>query len=91
MTIFKQLRLALRLGPILEKEEKLMRMKLTTSTSIQIILGVVQIVNLMEPYLGAKGKVIAGAGVGVLQIVVNTISHLSNPDGTDAKTAYVPK
>ena len=66
------------------------RLKLTTSTILQILGGVLQALNVVDPLLSTKGKIICGGIIGVLQVVVNTISHLSNPDATDAKVAYVP-
>ena len=91
MNIFTEIKIAIALNKLWGQEKKLMRMKLTTSSMMQIILGGVQALNIIEPALSPKGKVYAAMGIGILQVVVNTISHLSNPDGTDAKTAYIPK
>ena len=91
MNPFTEIKVAIELKKVWEREQKLMRLKLTTSTLIQILAGGVQALNIISPVISPKGKIYVAAGVGVIQVLINTISHLSNPDGTDAKTAYIPK
>lgn len=67
-----------------------MRISITVSTTLQLLGGVLQALNVVDPLLSTRGKVICGAAIAIVQIIVNTLSHLSNPDGTDAKVAYVP-
>ena len=87
MNIFTEMKLA----EIVQKEIKLMHLKLTTSTALQVLAGGVQAANLLTPAFGAKGKTVMSIVIGIFQVAINAISHMSNPDGTDAKTAYIPK
>ena len=68
-----------------------LRMKVSTSTVVQILLGACDVLNLLLPQLTAKNQATAQIVLAALHIVVNRVSHLSNPDGTDAKVAYEPK
>lgn len=76
-------RLYFKLRPLIKKEQTLMRMKLSTSTLTQILLGAGQIGNLIAPFLSGNAKIITGGILAALTVVVNTISHLSTPAGGD--------
>ena len=88
MNIIQEIRVLVKLNRIWEGEKKLLRLRLTSSTALQILGGVLQALNVVDPYLSTKGKIYCGMAIGIIQVIVNTISHLSNPDGTDAKVAY---
>jgi len=67
-----------------------MRLKINTSTLIQVLLGICDILNLLLPQLSAKNQTVVATVLAILHVVVNRIAHLSNPDGTDAKNAVAP-
>lgn len=75
---------------ILNREQKLMTMKMTTSNVIQILLGLCDILNIILPLTSGKVKIWVGAALGILHVIVNTVAHQSNPDGTPAEVAYIP-
>lgn len=87
----RKLMLLLKVKPTLEDMEKQMHAKITTTTVAQILLDVMHLVNLVQPSLSGKHQLIAAAVIGILQILVNLLSHWSNPDGTPASVAYIPK
>lgn len=91
MNIFQEIKLAVGLKKIWESEEKLLRLKLTTSTWIQILAGGLDVLNLINPVVAPEYKPYIAVALGIVHILINRISHLSNPDGTDAKVAYEPK
>ena len=63
-------------------------MKRWLSITLQILSGVGQILNILEPTLNAEEKIYVAAGIGLIQIIVNAIAHNSNPDGTSAEVAW---
>ena len=63
-------------------------MKRWLSITLQILSGVGQILNILEPTLNAEEKIYVAAGIGLIQIIVNAIAHNSNPDGTPAEVAW---
>lgn len=90
MNVFQEIKLAIKLQPILRKEQKLLKMKLSTSTVSQILLGICDYLNIVLPITTGQGKIYVGALLGILHVLVNTIAHLSNPDGSPAvDTDYV--
>ena len=91
MNPFKEVAALVKINKVLKREGELMRMKLSSTTVCQMILGGCDILNVVTPLTSGNTKVWLGAALAILHIVVNTISHLSNPDGTDVKTAYIPK
>lgn len=84
MNIFTALKLWMKLQPIIKREQALMTMKLSTSTVCQLLLGLGDVINVVTPLLKGDSKVIAGTVLAILHVVVNTIAHISNPDGTPA-------
>lgn len=66
-----------------------MRLKLATTTTIMVLLGLADTLDVIDPLVGPKGKTVIAALIGAMQVWVNVISGLSNPDGTDAKAAYI--
>lgn len=61
------------------------------SITLQIVGSAGQVGNLIAPWLPDEHKAMVAAGIGVGQIVVNAIAHSSNPDGTPAAVAWVPR
>ena len=48
-----------------------------------------QVYNVCEPLLPMKQKVYVAVAIGSLQVLVNNIASLYNPDGTKAEQPYV--
>ena len=90
MNYLTEIKLLIGLNKIWSEEKGLMRLKLSTSTIIQVLAGAVQALNLIVPTTSGNAKMIISVAVGVIQVGINTISHLSNPDGTDARVASGP-
>ena len=64
------------------------RLKISTSTILQLLAMLIQIANVFAGTATSPNtKVALAAVVGIAQVGINTISHLSNPDGTDAKAS----
>ena len=84
MNILTAARIWWKLQPIIKREQALMTMKLSTSTVCQLLLGIGDVINVVTPLLNGDSKVIAGTVLAILHVVVNTIAHISNPDGTPA-------
>lgn len=66
-----------------------LHLTLSVSTTLQILAAIVQATNLVLPTVSANTKIVLSGIIGIVQIGINTISHLSNPDGTSVKVAYV--
>jgi hypothetical protein len=65
-------------------------MKRWLSTTLQIIGGMGQVVNIVEPIMKQEHKIIIAGCIGFAQLVVGVIAHNSNPDGTPAEVAWIP-
>jgi hypothetical protein len=66
-------------------------MKFSTNALIQILGTVGHFVNLASPVVSPSGQKWVAVGLGAIQGIAGLLSHFSNPDGTSAQTAYVPK
>ena len=64
-----------------------MTAKLTTTRILQIIIGILHIVNLLLPQIPVKYKPIAMGVLAVGNVIVSEIAGNSNPDGTPAPPA----
>lgn len=58
---------------------------------IQVLLGLVQLGNVLTNVVPDKWKPVVLGIVALAQIVQAKIAHNFNPDGTPAKVAYAPK
>lgn len=74
--------------PYIKRLEELSKMKLTTTNLVQMLLALIGIANILEPFATGKTKLVVGAILGCAHVVVNTLAGKSNPDGTPAATAY---
>ncbi len=79
MNVFTEIRLLLKLRPILERMGTLMTMKLTTNVVLQLFAGVAQALNVVQNALPAEGKFWVATGLAVIQVAISVISHLSTP------------
>lgn len=91
MNTVKALIALAKINKVLKREDELIHMKLTTTTVLQLLAGIIQILNIILPLTQGETKLWVAAVVAIIQIIINTISHLSNPDGTSVRTAYIPK
>lgn len=65
-------------------------MKFSINMILQILMTAGQAGNAILDFVPAKTKPAVAAGLGIIQGVVGLIAHFSNPDGTNAKVAYIP-
>lgn len=56
----------------------------------QIALGAGQIANIALPLLDERAKVLIAIGLGIFQLVISSLAHEFNPDGTSARAPYIP-
>jgi hypothetical protein len=66
-------------------------MKLSWNVIAQIIGVALQYVNIASGLIPKDWEWLVAAVIGILQGIAGIASHFSNPDGTPAKVAYVPK
>ncbi len=93
MSVFsnlKWIKIYFKLSPIFDELGRELGMKFSWNLVFQIAATVVQGANMLGGILPPKAQGIITAGVTVLQAVVGLLAHFVNPDGTSAKTAYVP-
>lgn len=65
-------------------------MKFSWNLITQVLGTIVQGANAVGGILPPDIKVTVALGVGVIQAIVALIAHFSNPDGTSAKSMYIP-
>ena len=64
-------------------------MNLRTHMILQSIAMGLQVLNVIE--FPPNVKIYLGGAIAAFQAFVAAIAHNSNPDGTSATTAYIPK
>jgi hypothetical protein len=89
--MIRQLRIYLRLGPLISQFEELTRMKLSVNVVIQMLALAAQGLNATQDLLPAKGKFWAMVALSAVQGVTAVLAHFSNPDGTSAQAPYTSK
>lgn len=91
--MIRELRIYLRLRPYIKQLQKLAKentgMKLSWNVITQVVGIAVQGANALSD-LVPEYKAIIASGVGLVQALVAFLAHFRNPDGTDARTAYIP-
>lgn len=58
--------------------------------SIQILLLLGQVLNMLLPTLHPEHRIYATVGIAFVQGIAAILAHSYNPDGTPAKVAYDP-
>jgi hypothetical protein len=66
-----------------------MNPSLTLGTAMQLLLFVIQILNQASSIVPQKWQFWVLTLIGVVQIAVAVMQHLSNPDGTKAGRAWL--
>ena len=61
------------------------------SILLQLVGGAGQVANVFMPAMDPQTKIITAGCIAAGQLVVNALAHNSNPDGTPAEVAWVPK
>ncbi len=89
--VIRQLRIYLRLRPLISQFEELTRMKLSVNVIIQMLALAAQGLNATQDLLPAKGKFWAMVALSAVQGVTAVLAHFSNPDGTSAQAPYTSK
>jgi hypothetical protein len=76
--------------PYLKQLEELSRMKLSINVAIQALGTVAQLVNQTSDLLPPKPRFWATVALSAIQGLTAVLAHFANPDGTPARTAWVP-
>ena len=81
MSTFDEIKLFLKLRPIIKQIQKEAHMKLSVNVVSQTLLLLGQAISAAEPYLSPKGRAISAGVLGVVQAVVSLAAHFSDvPD-----------
>jgi hypothetical protein len=80
-----------RLSPYLNRLQQLLTMKLSTNVIAQFLALLIQAGNQFGGVIPAKFQPIVALLVGISQLVVGYMAHLSNTDGTPQAVAFQPK
>lgn len=89
LTDIKYVKLYFKVKPILDQLEGEMTMKFSTNMLTQILATAGQLFNAVGGVIPGKYQgLIAGILAGT-QLIVASVSHYSNPDGTKVETPYV--
>ena len=92
MNPITELRIFVKLQPIISMLQKESHMKFSWNLVIQVLGTVVQALNVLAPFATSdKAKGSIAATVALVQAITAFIAHFSNPDGTPAAAAYVPE
>jgi hypothetical protein len=89
--MLRELRIWLRLRPMMNKFQELTRMKFSVNVAIQMLALAVQGLNATVELLPGRGKFWAMVGLSAVQGVTAVLAHFANPDGTPAQVAYLKK
>ncbi len=89
--MIRELRIYLRLRPLVERFKELSKMKFSVNVAIQMLALVAQGINATEELLPGRGKFWAMVVLSAVQGVTAVLAHFANPDGTPAQAPYVKK
>jgi len=89
--MLRELRIWLRLRPMMKKFQELTRMKFSVNVAIQMLALAAQGLNATVELLPGRGKFWAMVGLSAVQGVTAVLAHFANPDGTPAQVAYLKK
>jgi hypothetical protein len=89
--MLRELRIWLRLRPIMKSLQELTKMKFSFNVLIQMLALAAQGLNATMELLPGRGKFWAMVGLSAVQGVTAVLAHFANPDGTPAQVAYLKK
>lgn len=89
--MIREIRLWLRLRPILTQLQELTKMKFSVNVVIQMLALVAQGINATQDVLPPRGRFWAMVALSAVQGVTAVLAHFVNPDGTPAETSYIRK
>jgi len=89
--MLRELRIWLRLRPIMNRFQELTKMKFSVNVAIQMLALAAQGLNATVELLPGRGKFWAMVGLSAVQGVTAVLAHFANPDGTPAQVAYLKK
>jgi hypothetical protein len=89
--MLRELRIWLRLRPIMNSFQELTKMKFSMNVAIQMLALAAQGLNATVELLPGRGKFWAMVGLSAVQGVTAVLAHFANPDGTPAQVAYLKK
>jgi hypothetical protein len=89
--MLRELRIWLRLRPIMKRFQELTRMKFSVNVAIQMLALAAQGLNATMELLPGRGKFWAMVGLSAVQGVTAVLAHFANPDGKPAQVAYLKK
>lgn len=89
--MLRELRIWLRLRPVMNKFQELTKMKFSVNVLIQMLALAAQGLNATVELLPGRGKFWAMVGLSAVQGVTAVLAHFANPDGTPARVAYDKK
>jgi hypothetical protein len=89
--MLRELRIWLRLRPIMNRFQELTKMKFSVNVLIQMLALAAQGLNATMELLPGRGKFWAMVGLSAVQGVTAVLAHFANPDGTPAQVAYLKK
>jgi hypothetical protein len=89
--MLRELRIWLRLRPIMNRFQELTKMKFSVNVLIQMLALAAQGLNATVELLPGRGKFWAMVGLSAVQGVTAVLAHFANPDGTPAQVAYLKK
>ncbi len=89
--MLRELRIWLRLRPIMNSLQELTKMKFSVNVLIQMLALAAQGLNATVELLPGRGKFWAMVGLSAVQGVTAVLAHFANPDGTPAQVAYLKK
>jgi hypothetical protein len=89
--LLRELRIWLRLRPMMNRFQELTKMKFSVNVLIQMLALAAQGLNATVELLPGRGKFWAMVGLSAVQGVTAVLAHFANPDGTPAQVAYLKK
>ena len=89
--MIREIRLWLRLRPILSQFQELTKMKFSVNVAIQMLALAAQGINATQDLLPAKGKFWAMVTLSAVQGLTAVLAHFANPDGTPSEAPYIRK
>jgi hypothetical protein len=89
--MLRELRIWLRLRPMMNRFQELTKMKFSVNVLIQMLALAAQGLNATMELLPGRGKFWAMVGLSAVQGVTGVLAQFANPDGTPAQVAYLKK